>query len=49
MRFEGNALLQGDTQVGRLVYKAQRWHWHAATAPAAARQVTLARESRLAA
>ena len=31
MRFEGNSLMQGDTQVGRLIYKAQRWHWHATT------------------
>jgi len=31
MRFEGNSLMQEDAQVGRLIYKAQRWHWHAAT------------------
>lgn len=29
MRFEGNSLMQEDAQVGLLVYKAQRWHWHA--------------------
>lgn len=31
LRFEGNNLLHGDTQVGLLAYKAQRWYWHAAT------------------